>query len=54
MYVSLFQLGFGWIVFIILLLACIEWYFGYLGVYQPHWWKTPYSMLSFAFYFAMV
>ncbi|HLU22600.1 MAG TPA: hypothetical protein VKZ77_08945 [Bacillaceae bacterium] len=44
--IAVFNLGFWWIIFIILGFACIEELFLHLDIYQHFWWKTIYTSIG--------
>jgi hypothetical protein len=46
-------LGLGWrgTIGFALLFGAIEWLFLHLGIYEHHWWRTPYTMSGLLFYF---
>lgn len=51
---SVFQLGWFWIVGFIALLAGIEWLFVELHIYSLYWWRIGYTSLGLLFYFPLI
>lgn len=51
---SVFQLGWFWIVGFIALLAGIEWLFVELLIYTEYWWRIEYTSLGLLFYFPLI
>lgn len=52
-FIAVFDLSIGWIVFIVLCFLGIEWLFLYLGVYKHYWWKTIYTGFYLPIQFAL-
>ncbi|ACT03903.1 hypothetical protein [Paenibacillus sp. JDR-2] len=51
---SVFQLGWFWIVGFIALLAGIEWLFVELHIYTLYWWRIGYTSLGLLIYFPLI
>lgn len=49
--IGLFQLGWGWIILLIGVLAFVEWLFVREGIYTLYWWRIEYTSLGLLFYF---
>ncbi|WP_248925168.1 hypothetical protein [Paenibacillus hamazuiensis] len=52
-FISVFQLGWGWIISCIGFLAAIEWLFVKLQIYTLHWWRIEYTALGLLIYFPL-
>ncbi|MEK5520482.1 hypothetical protein [Heyndrickxia sp. FSL W8-0423] len=53
-FITFFQLGWGWKIFFTLLYSGIEQLFIHLKVFKNRWWKTIYTLISLPFYFWLV
>ncbi len=51
LWIAVFRLGFGWILFFTGLFAGIEEFFLYIHIYEHHWWRTGYTVVGVMIYF---
>lgn len=52
-FIATLRLRWYWISFFAFLFGGIEWLFLHLGVYEHHWWKISYTVISLHFFFWM-
>lgn len=51
MVVAVYRLKFRWFILFAASLAGVEWLFIRLHIYEPHWWKIPYTWAALIFFF---